>query len=78
MRVLDTDLITILMNGPTLEQSRLTERLEQGDANIVVTIISFEEQVRGWMALVAKAKVPRVRNNDGRARRPPGYGARKW
>ena len=54
MIVLDTDHLSCLEWGST-ESSVLRERLgESVDQNVVVSIISYEEQVRGWMALLAK------------------------
>ena len=54
MIVLDTDRLRCLEWGST-ESSVLRERLgESVDQNVVVSIISYEEQVRGWMALLAK------------------------
>lgn len=36
------------------------ERLQEDrDESLAVTIISYEEQMRGWMAAIAKAKTPR-------------------
>jgi hypothetical protein len=55
--VLDTDLMTILFHGPKTERGRLLSWIDRsGDVNVAVTIITFEEQMRGWLAVVAKAK----------------------
>src|SRR5438874_640991 len=57
--VLDTDLVSILYKGPPMERTALRDWLRRANDNEVsVTIVSFEEQVRGWMAAIAKAKAP--------------------
>lgn len=56
MIVLDTDHISLLERVGSLERERLLARLESpGVVAPCVTIISYEEQVRGWMARLAKA-----------------------
>jgi tRNA(fMet)-specific endonuclease VapC len=56
MYVLDTDHLSILAwEGP--ETDRLRTRLAQVDpSKIATTIISFEEQTRGWMAHLARGR----------------------
>lgn len=55
--VLDTDHITILENGRGVECDRLRSRLTgAGEGNIAATIISFEEQTRGWLSYLAQAQ----------------------
>jgi tRNA(fMet)-specific endonuclease VapC len=57
MYILDTDHLSILDRADTHEAQRLRFRLAQVPPNErVTTIISFEEQMRGWMAVVAKAR----------------------
>jgi tRNA(fMet)-specific endonuclease VapC len=58
MLVLDTDLLTIVQRKVGNVYSRLNARLEDASANqqICVTIISFEEQTRGWLSFVARAR----------------------
>jgi len=57
MYVLDTDHVTFLERGDSAEGSRLRERLRQlPPEERVTTILSFEEQVRGWMAVLAKSR----------------------
>jgi tRNA(fMet)-specific endonuclease VapC len=54
MIVLDTGHLSCLEWGST-ESSVLRERLSESfDQNVVVSIISYEEQVRGWLALLAR------------------------
>ena len=60
MLVLDSDLLSILLRGPEAERGRVMERLNRADDEPVsVTIITFEEQMRGWMAVLARSKMPR-------------------
>jgi tRNA(fMet)-specific endonuclease VapC len=55
MIVLDTDHLSCLEWGSE-ESARLRDRLaEAHDRSVVVSIISYEEQMRGWMALLGKA-----------------------
>jgi tRNA(fMet)-specific endonuclease VapC len=55
--VLDTDILTFVQRGESAEYSRLVSRLEGASPQpICVTIVSFEEQMRGWLAFTAKAK----------------------
>jgi tRNA(fMet)-specific endonuclease VapC len=57
--ILDTDLLSILLHGPPAERSRLTARLARVEGEVVaVTIVTFEEQMRGWMAVIARARTP--------------------
>jgi tRNA(fMet)-specific endonuclease VapC len=58
--VLDSDLLTILQRGPESERGRLTEWLSRAKQEpVAVTIVGFEEQMRGWMAVIARSKIPR-------------------
>jgi tRNA(fMet)-specific endonuclease VapC len=57
MIVLDTDHISFLERAESPERERLLARLESpGTPEPVVTIISYEEQVRGWLAKVKSAR----------------------
>jgi tRNA(fMet)-specific endonuclease VapC len=59
MIVLDTDVLVILQRGSGEECERLVGRLENAlDWPVYVTIVSFEEQMRGWLAHIARAKSP--------------------
>ena len=56
MHVLDTDHMSILERGGT---SALTLNLKLGalaDSEIATTIVSYEEQCRGWLAKTAREK----------------------
>jgi tRNA(fMet)-specific endonuclease VapC len=54
--ILDTDPLTIIQRGEGDDYRRLAERLNAaGDEPVCATIISFEEQMRGWLAWIAKA-----------------------
>jgi tRNA(fMet)-specific endonuclease VapC len=54
--VLDTDALTLIQrrSGPQFES--LASYLDAQGAEVFVTVISFEEQMRGWMAFISKAK----------------------
>jgi tRNA(fMet)-specific endonuclease VapC len=55
--VLDTDHMTMLEWSGRPDTERLRARLDElGEGRVVTTIISYEEQVRGWMAYLAKAR----------------------
>jgi tRNA(fMet)-specific endonuclease VapC len=57
MVVLDTDHVSLLewINNPNRE--RLVRRLEKLPLNeIATTIVSYEEQTRGWLAHLARAR----------------------
>ena len=57
MIILDTDSLSLLDRENLIESSVLRRNLERflpGD--IYTTIITFEEQMRGWLAFVARSK----------------------
>ncbi len=58
MLVLDTDHMTILFWNPESDDSlRLQQRLDQHPDEVPVTnIMTYEEQSRGWLAYVKRAK----------------------
>ena len=59
MVVLDTDHISLLEWNGGDETMRLRARLADLDPDeVVTTIISFEEQMRGWMTYLARARSP--------------------
>lgn len=56
MVVLDTDLLSLLERDepPAEELRRRLARIGRGE--VVTTVVNFEEQMRGWLALVARAR----------------------
>src|SRR3989442_8570837 len=57
MVVLDTDHLSLVEWRAGTDARRLRTRLRGLDpASVVSTIISFEEQMRGWLAHLAKAR----------------------
>lgn len=55
MLVLDTDHISVLGYG-TAAGLRLAQRLNAAGDNAVTTVISLEEQMRGWLAEINRLK----------------------
>ena len=56
MIILDTDWLNLLERESGAEFYRLSEKLAEFSADeIATTIITFEEQMPGWMAFIAKA-----------------------
>lgn len=56
MLILDSDHMSLLEWGGE-QSAALRERLADCDPDdVATTIISYEEQIRGWMAYIAKAK----------------------
>jgi len=62
--ILDTDMITLLSRRESAEAIRIDRRIVAlGDGDFAVTsVITYEEQMRGWMALLAgkKSGIPEV------------------
>src|SRR5688572_2707843 len=58
MVVLDTDVLTLHQRRQGDRYARLEARLATSGQEVYVTIVSFEEQMRGWMAACAKARKP--------------------
>ncbi|MBI3273127.1 MAG: type II toxin-antitoxin system VapC family toxin [Planctomycetes bacterium] len=59
MIVLDTDALTLLQRKEGAGFERVTHRLRTlSEQPTWVTIVSFEEQMRGWLAFIAGAKSP--------------------
>lgn len=55
--LLDTDHMSLLEWGGSAESLRLRERLaDLNPDQVAATIISYEEQMRGWMAFLARAR----------------------
>jgi tRNA(fMet)-specific endonuclease VapC len=57
MLVLDTDHVTLLEWAESAEALRLRARLEQDEGQeLTSTIVSYEEQTRGWLTYVSRAR----------------------
>lgn len=59
MILLDTDMMTTLHAPPSSVRELVVRRLEAADAagdEVAVSVISFEEQMRGWMAVISRAR----------------------
>jgi tRNA(fMet)-specific endonuclease VapC len=58
--VLDTDHLSLLQQADSPDGSRLRDRLASAASEeVVTTIITFEEQMRGWLAAVSRARQSR-------------------
>lgn len=56
MYILDTDHLSVIDRGG-VKAERLLQRLTKVDpSQVVTTIISYEEQMRGWLSYTAKAQ----------------------
>lgn len=59
MIILDTDCLSLMERARILDSSGLRKELEKfHEDDIFTTIISFEEQMRGWLAVIARCKTP--------------------
>jgi tRNA(fMet)-specific endonuclease VapC len=59
MIILDTDCLSLLERQTGTDHIKLQTRLDQFPSDeIATTIITFEEQMRGWMAYLAKMRDP--------------------
>jgi tRNA(fMet)-specific endonuclease VapC len=56
MYLLDTDHLSILERGGTEAQNLLIRLANLNPNDVGATIISYEEQLRGWLNYIAKAK----------------------
>jgi tRNA(fMet)-specific endonuclease VapC len=56
MLILDTDHLTVLQRRSEPAYSLLQAHLRQASEEIYTTIISVEEQMRGWLAVIGRAK----------------------
>lgn len=58
MIILDTDVLSLLFRGSGHEYETLLARLTTSGESLSTTIITFEEQMRGWLGFVAKRRDP--------------------
>jgi tRNA(fMet)-specific endonuclease VapC len=58
MVILDTDVLSLVQRRQGDRYARLAGRLASCGDEAFVTMISFEEQMRGWLASCAKARTP--------------------
>ncbi|MFO0810277.1 MAG: hypothetical protein U0746_16770 [Gemmataceae bacterium] len=56
MIVLDTDHTTVLKSRTGARYETLARRLADADDDFGTTIITVEEQMRGWMAAIARER----------------------
>ena len=55
--ILDTDHLTVIQRRAEPAYSRLREKLVRlRPSSVLTTIISFEEQMRGWLAVVSRSR----------------------
>ncbi len=60
MILLDTDHLTVLVDERHVSNQRLTSRLaSSGDPFIATTIVTAEEQCKGWLAQINRLRDPR-------------------
>ena len=57
MLILDTDHLTVLDRGLP-SSGRLIQRLDASDEDPAITIISVEEQLRGWLVQIGRLQDP--------------------
>jgi tRNA(fMet)-specific endonuclease VapC len=59
MIILDTDHISLLQHPGSVEAQRLMQRLNSSlDQDIATTVVSVEEQMRGWLQIIARYRDP--------------------
>jgi tRNA(fMet)-specific endonuclease VapC len=54
--VLDTDVLSLVQRADGRAYDRLVDRLDAADDDVAVSIVSFEEQMRGWLAYIARSR----------------------
>jgi tRNA(fMet)-specific endonuclease VapC len=60
MIILDTDHMSLLQYPSSREGERVERRLaDSADRDIRTTVITVEEQMRGWLAVIARYRDPR-------------------
>jgi tRNA(fMet)-specific endonuclease VapC len=58
MHLLDTDHISLIARGSTEGQNVLRRLAKLAPGETVVSIVSYEEQMRGWLAEIAAERLP--------------------
>jgi tRNA(fMet)-specific endonuclease VapC len=58
MILLDSDHVSVLKYPHSGRATRLVERLSASGERIGTTVITVEEQMRGWLAAIAKERLP--------------------
>ena len=61
MILLDTDVLSLVQRADGPDYDRLADRLDSADDVVAVSIVSFEEQMRGWLAYVARGNSSKQR-----------------
>jgi tRNA(fMet)-specific endonuclease VapC len=56
--LLDTDILSIVQRADGASYQKLVEKLDSAGEEVAVSIVSFEEQMRGWLAFIAGARAP--------------------
>lgn len=58
--VLDTGILSLLGHKDSPEAPRIRRRIAQlpAEHSFVTTVVNYEEQMRGWMAALSRAKSP--------------------
>jgi tRNA(fMet)-specific endonuclease VapC len=56
MILLDTDHLTVLKYRDSERYAELTDRLRASNDTVGTTVVNVEEQMRGWLAAIAKEK----------------------
>jgi len=57
MIVLDTETLTVMLRQDSPLRAKLLDRLtDSGPDDVATTIVTYEEQTRGWLAYKARAK----------------------
>jgi tRNA(fMet)-specific endonuclease VapC len=63
MMILDTDVLTLVQIEAGEEYETLAARLDAASEIPHVTIVSFEEQMRGWLAYIASRRTEEQRTH---------------
>jgi tRNA(fMet)-specific endonuclease VapC len=58
MIILDTDLVSLVQEQPSAARERLLIRIDiaKRQTQVVTSVITYEEQMRGWFSLLSKAR----------------------